>query len=97
MAFYQAWWIILRECGILQLKQRLQKGKILGYGDLLITSDVKLWTNAELKINWYVKDAEMPSSDKFSIVISCATSLRGDYLTGCKSNKMWVDDFKWVY
>lgn len=73
------------------------EGKILGYGDLLITSDVKSWTNAELKINWYVKDAEMPSSDKFSIVISCATSLRGDYLTGCKSNKMWVDDFKWVY
>ena len=75
----------------------VSEGKILGYGDLLITKNVDSWTNVELKINWYDKDAGIPSSDKYSIVISCATSLRGDYLTGCKSNQMWVDDFEWVY
>ena len=73
------------------------EGNILGYGELVITQNVTSWTTAELQINWYDKDAGVPSSDRYSIVISCATSLRGDYLTGCSNNQMWVDDFEWVY
>lgn len=75
----------------------LEEGAILGYGDLKITGNVESWTDAELKINWYDTEAPMPLSEKYSLVISCATSQRGDYLTGCSSNAMWVDDFAWAY
>lgn len=75
----------------------LEEGAILGYGDLVITESADNWTEVTLPINWYAKDAAKPGADKFSLVISCATSMRGDYLTGCSTNVMQVDDFEWVY
>ena len=38
-----------------------------------------------------------PSSGKYSIVISCSTSAYGDFMVGCTTNTMYVDDFEWVY
>lgn len=75
----------------------LDEGAILGYGDLQISKSVTSWTDVELNINWYDTEAQIPDSDRISIVISCANSMRGDYLTGCMTNEMWVDDFVWVY
>ncbi len=75
----------------------VEEGNILGYGELVLTGNVAAWTDAELKINWYDTSASAPASDKISLVISCATSIRGDYLTGCSTNQLWVDDFEWVY
>jgi len=75
----------------------VEEGNILGYGELVLTGNVAAWTDAELKINWYDASASAPDSDKISLVISCATSIRGDYLTGCSNNQLWVDDFEWVY
>ena len=34
---------------------------------------------------------------KYSIIISCSTSAYGDYMVGCTTNVMYVDDFQWVY
>ncbi len=73
------------------------QGAVLGYGELLISGDVTSMTDAELPIVWYSENAPKPESGKYSLVISCATSIRGDYLTGCSTNKLWVDDFNWVY
>ncbi len=73
------------------------EGAVLGYGELLISGDVTSMTDAELPIVWYSENAPKPESGKYSLVISCATSIRGDYLTGCSTNKLWVDDFNWVY
>ena len=75
----------------------LDEGAILGYGDLVITQTATGWVEATLPFNWYAKDAANPASAPFSLVISCATSVRGDYLTGCSTNTMQVDDFEWVY
>lgn len=75
----------------------LDEGAILGYGDLVITQTATGWVEATLPFNWYAKDAANPASAPFSLVISCATSMRGDYLTGCSTNTMQVDDFEWVY
>ena len=75
----------------------LDEGAILGYGDLVITQTATGWIEATLPFNWYAKDAANPASAPFSLVISCATSVRGDYLTGCSTNTMQVDDFEWVY
>ena len=78
-------------------KTSLDEGTILGYGDLVITQTATGWVEATLPFNWYAKDAANPASAPFSLVISCATSVRGDYLTGCSTNTMQVDDFEWVY
>ena len=75
----------------------LDEGAILGYGDLVITQTATGWIEATLPFNWYAKDAANPASAPFSLVISCATSMRGDYLTGCSTNTMQVDDFEWAY
>ncbi len=77
--------------------QNVAEGAILGYGDLIITQTTTEWVEAMLPINWYVEKAAKPAAENFSLVISCATSVRGDYLTGCSSNFMQVDDFEWVY
>ena len=75
----------------------VDEGAILGYGDLVITQTAAGWIEATLPIDWYVEKAGKPAADKFSLVISCATSVRGDYLSGCSTNTMQVDDFEWVY
>ncbi len=77
--------------------QNVAEGAILGYGDLVITQTTTEWVEAMLPINWYVEKAAKPVAENFSLVISCATSMRGDYLTGCSTNFMQVDDFEWVY
>lgn len=50
---------------------------------------------AELPINFYDKSAK--PSGTYSLVISCSTSAYGDFMTGCDSNVMYVDDFEWVF
>ncbi|MEG2060989.1 MAG: PCMD domain-containing protein [Alistipes sp.] len=75
----------------------LDEGAILGYGQQIITEDKTAWTELILPVSWYDKAAANPTSSKVSLVISCATSVRGDYLTGSTANKMEVDDFEWVY
>ena len=75
----------------------VDEGNFLGYGDLTVTQSTTGWTEVTLPIKWYVEKAGKPAADKISLVISCATSVRGDYLTGCSTNVMKVDDFEWVY
>lgn len=76
---------------------QLAEGPILGYGQQIITGNVTDWVELTIPFCWYDKAAANPSSAPFSLVISCATSMRGDYLTGCSTNTMQVDDFEWVY
>lgn len=74
----------------------VKEGKIIGYASLNITESQADFTDVEIPFEWYDTEAK-PASGNYSIVISCATSNRGDYLTGCSTNKLWVDDFEWVY
>ena len=75
----------------------LNEGKIIGYGPAYITeSHTGSMKDLELPIVYYEKTDKAPTS-KYTLVISTATSYLGDYLTGCDTNKLWVDDFKWVY
>lgn len=75
---------------------KLDEGAIIGYASLDITQNQADFTDVEIPFEWYDTEAK-PASGNYSIVISCATSNRGDYLTGCSTNKLWVDDFEWVY
>ena len=74
----------------------VEEGKIIGYASLNITESQADFTDVEIPFVWYDTEAK-PASGNYSIVISCATSNRGDYLTGCSTNKLWVDNFEWVY
>lgn len=75
----------------------VKEGKIIGYGSLFIeqSSTGGKMIEAELPINFYDKSAK--PSGTYSLVISCSTSAYGDFMTGCDSNVMYVDDFEWVF
>ena len=75
----------------------LNEGKIIGYGSAYITeSHTGSMKDLALPIVYYEK-TDTPPTGNYTLVISTATSYLGDYLTGCDANKLWVDDFKWVY
>lgn len=74
----------------------LDEGAIIGYASLDITASQAEFTDVEIPFVWYDTVAK-PAEGNYSVVISCATSNRGDYLTGCSANELWVDDFEWVY
>lgn len=75
----------------------VDEGAILGYGQQIISESTGDWVEYVIPVSWYDKEAANPSSSVCSLVISCATSMRGDYLTGSSQNEMRVDDFEWVY
>lgn len=75
----------------------VNEGAILGYGQQVISESTGDWVEYVIPVSWYDKEAANPSSSVCSLVISCATSMRGDYLTGSSQNEMRVDDFEWVY
>lgn len=72
------------------------EGKIIGYGSLWIEKGKTDWQTIDIPINYYDKTAK-PTDGKYSLVISCACNAYGEFFNGCSTNKLWVDDFKWVY
>ena len=75
----------------------VSEGKILGYGVLDITESTSGSSMVEttVPIVWY--DRESKPSGNYTLVIACSTSKYGDYMNGCSSNTMYVDDFEWSY
>ncbi len=73
----------------------VEEGAILGFASLAITENQEDFTTVEIPFYWY-DTAAKPADGNFSLVISCATSNRGDYFTG-GDNEMWIDKFEWVY
>lgn len=77
--------------------QAVDEGPILAYAEKIIAASTDEWTECEIPLRWYAEAGAKPAAENVSLVISCATSMRGDYLTGCSTNTMCVDDFEWVY
>ena len=78
------------------IAKSVAEGAILGYAILDITANQDTFTDAEIPFVWY-DTVKKPAEGNYSVVISCATSKRGDYLTGCSTNELWVDNFAWGY
>lgn len=72
------------------------EGKILGYASQMLEGEQNEFVEVVIPFCWYDTES-MPSEGSISLGIACCTSTRGDYLTGSKDNKIWVDDFEWVY
>ncbi len=73
------------------------EGPIIGYGIVPLTESTTGNDLEQLEIPIYYYDKEAKPSEKLKIVISSATSIYGDYMCGCKSNELWLTDFRWVY
>ena len=75
----------------------LDEGPIIAYGSLFIdqSSTGGKMIDVQLPLNFY--DTKAKPSGLYQIVISCSTSAYGDFMAGCKSNVLYVDNFEWVY
>ena len=75
----------------------VNKEPIIAYGSLFIdqSSTGGKMIDVQLPLNYYDRTAK--PSGLYQIVISCSTSAYGDFMAGCKSNILYVDNFEWVY
>lgn len=72
-------------------------GNIIACASLLIdqTTSGDQMVTVEIPFEFYDKVTKPTST--YKIVLSAANSTYGDYMCGCSTNKMYVDDFEWVY
>lgn len=76
------------------------EGKVLAYGSKWIDASTPGEDWVELVIPLLYKEAERdtkPAADKYSLVISTASSAYGDFLSGSENNELYLDNFEWVY
>lgn len=75
----------------------VDEGAIIGYGSLLIEQSTEgdELVATDLEIFYY--DTQTKPSKEYKIVISCSANAYGDYMNGCRDNRLYVDDFEWVY
>lgn len=70
--------------------------KTIAYGELTLQGDAAnsydSWVEYTIPLN-YRSMTTYPTH----IVINCASSMLGDYFTGCDSSKLWVDKMELVY
>ena len=73
------------------------EGPIIGYGIMLIDRSTPGDSLVEATIPMQYYDTTAKPGKKYKLVISCSTSYYGDYLAGCTTNELYLDDFEWVY
>lgn len=74
----------------------VSEGQIIGYSSVKLGKSSDGWQTMTLPLRWYDRTAA-PSAGNYSLVISCATSYKGDYVAGSINNVLCVEDFEWVY
>ena len=65
---------------------------VIGYGSYVSDKSTDGWIKVEIPIQ-YNSVSKKPTH----IIVSCASSMLGDYFTGSTSSKLWVDDVKLEY
>lgn len=65
---------------------------VIAYGELVFDKTVGEWQEFTIKLNYKATD-KAPTH----LVIVCSASRYGDYFTGSRNSKMWVDDFELIY
>ncbi len=65
---------------------------VVGYGEMLLRSNVDGWTQITLPIDYVATDIK-PTH----IVITFSASRYGDYFTGSTQSVMWLDDIELLY
>lgn len=75
----------------------VSEGKIIGYGVAYPEGKTAGDSMVEMQIDLYYYDTTTKPNGNYTLVISAATSRYGDYMNGCSTNVMYVDDFRWGY
>lgn len=65
---------------------------VIAYGTFVADRDYDQWTKVEVPLE-YVTTSKKPTH----IIVSCASSMLGDYFTGSADSKMWIDDIRLEY
>ncbi len=65
---------------------------VIGYGAITLSEDTDGWMHVEIPIE-YSSTSRRPTH----IIVSCASSMLGDYFTGSSDSKMWLDDMELIY
>ena len=66
--------------------------EVIGYGSYVSDKATDGWIKVEIPIT-YNSVSRKPTH----IIVSCASSMLGDYFTGSTSSKLWVDDMRLEY
>ncbi|MBR4994847.1 MAG: PCMD domain-containing protein [Alistipes sp.] len=72
-------------------------GKIIGYGVIYPQGKTEGDSMVEMTVPIQYYDKVTKPSKKYKLIIAASTSRYGDYMNGCKTNEMYIDDFQWVY
>lgn len=65
---------------------------VIGYGCITLDKSTDGWIHAEIPIE-YVSTSRKPTH----IIVSCASSMLGDYFTGSSDSKLWLDKMELIY
>lgn len=65
---------------------------IIACGNFVSSTDVNEWTELEIPLEYRSLD-RIPTH----IIVICAVNYRGDYMTGCSTAKLWLDNFVLTY
>ena len=65
---------------------------VIGYGALTLDKSTDGWIHVEIPIE-YISTSRRPTH----LIVSCASSMLGDYFTGSSSSKMWLDKMELIY
>lgn len=73
-------------------------GKIIAYGQMAVKASTSGDAMVEgiIPLRYYDTACAAPTGN-YTIIIACSNSTYGDFMNGCSSNEMYVDDFQWVY
>lgn len=73
------------------------EGNIIGYASFWITEASTGGQMITVDVPFYYHDTVTKPSNRYTIAISCSSNAYGDYMCGCDTNEVYVDDFEWVY
>lgn len=65
---------------------------VIAYGRYVATESINEWTKVEIPLK-YTSTSRVPTH----IIVSCASSMLGDYFTGSQNSILWVDDLRLEY
>ncbi|MBQ7623094.1 MAG: PCMD domain-containing protein [Bacteroidales bacterium] len=65
---------------------------VIAYGGVVFSESTGGWKEIEIPLE-YNSVSRRPTH----IIVSCASSMLGDYFTGSSTSKMWLDDLRLIY
>lgn len=70
---------------------------ILAYGDHKFTASTDGWQTITIPIVYNDRDQTPVPSKAYNIMISCSSDCYGAFFCGSENNKLYIDDFEWIY